>query len=176
MLERIESLSKGPDSPMMLSRDPTLRTPHEFSDLPGSHFKDIEQFKNDSFLYWQSKRQFPNHPVEALLINLLTQPQPMILHKGIGGNLLFLNPLKGIVFGRRAQGGVSLPLSHCSTPISADQGFPMALMAPPSSSIHHGSIRPPIGHLSPTGKLRIALTFPSLKETHISPRNQVGKL
>ena len=52
----------------------------------------------------------------------------------------------------------------------------MALMAPPSSSIHHGSIRPPIGHLSPTGKLRIALTFSSLKETHISPGNQVGKL
>lgn len=103
MLERIEPFSKGPDSPMMFSRDPTLGTPHEFSDLPGSHFKDIEQFKNDSFLYWQSKREFPNHSMQALLINLLTQFPTMILNKGITGNLFFLNLLKRIGFHRGLQ-------------------------------------------------------------------------
>ena len=52
----------------------------------------------------------------------------------------------------------------------------MTLLTPPSSPIHHGAIGPPISYLSPTGEARSSLTFPSLKQTHISPGNQVGQL
>jgi len=103
VLECIEALSKGLDRPMMLTRNPTLGTAHQFSDLSGPHLKDVKQFKDHPLLHRKSKRQFSNHSVQTLLINLLAQTPPMILHKGITGSLFFLNPLKGIGFGRRLQ-------------------------------------------------------------------------